>query len=157
MRAKILIGMAVVLTLAPAFCCCQLRMLTTQFRTAVWANTEHCCNPRSLPNHSSCCRKAQKSQPRADETGKKPQQPEKPRPGPSGCRCYGALPIAILPDPPPELYENHRVGKLPPLPITGQDAVVVVHCGQQSFLTSRLAACGDIRYTVLSLRHVLRC
>ena len=165
MRALVHVGLAALLVLAPAFCCCNIRLLTGLVAAAdrltptCPACPEH-LTPQPAPPASPCCHsEATKATPKScchqAEPEKKP-APKSPAPQPSQC-CFDQRPVATAPEAATKPADPQPTGELLPLALVGLAGISPEHLGLLGGLEPPERAGVDTRSATLFDRHVLRC
>jgi hypothetical protein len=165
MRAPVHIGLAVLLVVAPAFCCCHLRLLTALV-VASDGPPHACCpispeRPARVAATSTCCQSAKAAKPARKscrhhaEPAKKP-APKPDAPQPSRC-CLDQRPDATPPESPPTVSAPQPTGELVPLAVVGLRGTSPEHLGLLGGLDPPEGAGVDTRSAALFARHVLRC
>jgi hypothetical protein len=162
LRALIHVGLSALLVIAPALCCCNVRLLAGQFTASPSACHDSpqpepavptCCQI-AKPEKASCCHEAEPAKANTpDQTNpSKPTAPKQPR-----CDFCSDRPDAQLPEIAPTLSAPEPTGELVPLAVLGLTALPPEHLGLLGGLESPERAGVDTRSAVLFTRHVLRC
>lgn len=151
-------GLSALLVIAPALCCCNVRLLAGQ------AGAHSTC-PKPEAPLPSCCQSAKP----VAKTVKKPScchqtdepkgdSPSKPAsPKPSHCSLCDEKPHATAPENAPSVAAPEPTGELLPLALIGLSAVAPEHIGLVGGLEAPDRIGVDVRFTTLFEHHVLRC
>jgi hypothetical protein len=161
LREVIRIGLALVMAVAPAFCCCQSRSIAGLARAST---IEPDASPTSSTPPPSCCHteKPFKVVRKAGCCSEHLAVGEKSKPGkatpPQQRECCCALERlqAVPPEVRPHDIAPDRSGELLPLALIGLGNASLEHLDLLGKLHSRRAGV-DTRFTALFVRHVLRC
>src|SRR5438132_5514572 len=144
MRALVHVGLAALLVLAPALCCCTVRLVTSLALASSFAPPAcpSCKQPDSLPSpppapswcHTEAAKPAKKPCCHAEEAAPTKQAPAKPQPPaspvePNKCSCCTERPDAIPPATAPTLAPPEPTGELLPVVILALAAVPPEHLG----------------------------
>jgi hypothetical protein len=160
MRARVHVGLAVLLVIAPALCCCSVRTLTGLVVASVaLPGCPSCADDQAPPPAPSCChsekaKPAKKSCCQQAAPGKKPEP--KPAPQPGTC-CLDQRPDAAPPEAGPTVADPQPTGELLPLTHVGLADVSPEHLGLVGGLDPPERAGVDTRSAALFDRHTLRC
>ena len=153
-RSLIHVGLAALLVIAPALCCCTVRFLAGQLTPSPPPN--HTCPacPPSEPALPSCCQAAETARREADQK----QHTKHPKPiSPQHCdMCFAQL-DAIPPESAPEVTDPQPMGEPIPIALLGLTALSPEHLGLLGGLDPSERAGVDPRFDSLFMRHVLRC
>ena len=164
MGALVHIGLSALLVIAPALCCCNVRLLARQLAPAQPSGGNCPICPEPQPAVPPCCQSAKpvakkscchdlESKPSGSQN-----QPEPAKPKPDRCDfCFGEKPNAT---PPKTLAANERpepTGELIPIALLALAVLPSVHLGLQGGLDPPEGAGVDARWESLFTRHVLRC
>jgi hypothetical protein len=141
MRAAIHFGLAVALVLAPALCCCTVRMAHAK------AGASACCSKVEAPtepvSHSCCSHKSPA-----------PPEPKRdaPQPKPGACACCAERAPGAPTEGAPRVAAAEPTGELLPL------AVYIPAGVEHTPARERCAgSSADAKSEALFARHVLRC
>ncbi len=173
MRAFLHIGLALLLTVAPALCCCKLRVLiptagssdsgcpTCVARTVPTSPRPAdalpaCCRP-PVPARKSCCEVVAETAPRTSIPATSVPAPAKPAPKPHQCQCCAEHPPATPPDTRPALAGPEPTAEFLPAAFLSRANPPIEHLGLLGGLDPPERAGVDTRYQALFVRHVLRC
>lgn len=143
MRTLLHVGLAALLTLAPALCCCNVRLFTGRAAASPNPTRPSCCHPKPV-----CCHEKEK----AETPAPAPAAPEPP-----ACKCFGERPDATPPEAAPTVADPEPTGELVPLGLLGLAGVSPEHLGLVGGLGPPERAGVDARSAALFDRHVLRC
>jgi hypothetical protein len=168
LRALLHFGLSALLVIAPALCCCNVRLIAGQF-----AACPSCPRPDPLPptpschtekptkphQKASCCHKAVPAPLDTNDTQSDPSKPAPttPKPRPSHCDFCDERPNATLPQGAPSVAAPEPTGELVPLAFVGIADVSPEHLGLLGGLQPPERAGVDTRSETLFSRHVLRC
>ncbi|MBA4062324.1 MAG: hypothetical protein C0501_01195 [Isosphaera sp.] len=149
MRALLHVGLAWLLVLAPAFCCCNARLFAGRADASpADPPQKSCCPaPSERPAPKSCCHEAEPA----------PAPQPLPAPHAPACQCRADLPDATLPDTLPAVSDPEPTGERLPAAVPGPAAVPPEHLGLVGGLGPPERAGVDARSEALFARHVLRC
>ena len=179
MRALVHIGLAALLVVAPALCCCNLGLLTRHAGAATRgcpscesadlpaapqpADPKPACCQSQLqperPGKMSCCGAVETPAdpaPRHDHGANAPAKPQ-PTPFPGKCQCCGERPAATSPEAAPAVADPEPTGERLPLAVLRLTALPPEHLGLLGGLRPPERAGVDARSESLFSRHVLRC
>lgn len=163
------IGLSALLVIAPALCCCNVRLLAGQFGSFSKADTTHSSSQKDeLSTQPSCCHAEKSTAPKSMKRASCCHQPapssenssssEKPtNPAPSQCEFCGERPHAIPPENAPTVAAPEPTGEVLPLVYLFAAAVAPEHFGLMGGLEPPERAGVDTRFTILFEHHVLRC
>lgn len=152
MRAWAQSGLAALLVLAPALCCCSVRGLVGLVtESAAPPARPSCPEPVAEPTKKSCCHDAEPASP-----APKPAHPAPPA-GIPDCKCLGERLDATAPEAAPTVAEPEPTGELLPSASAVPAAVAPEHLGLLGGLDPPERAGVDARSDALFSRHVLRC
>lgn len=151
MTALVRIGLAVLLTLTPALCCCNANWFTSRAGAASPAVSAPVTAPRPV---SACphCRQFEEPTTAPVEPGSPAPPPGTPSPHCIFCDGQGTV---ILPESAPHPDRPAFSGEL--VPVAGFDAVLPVHPARFAGLFPPERAGVDARSAALFDRHVMRC
>jgi hypothetical protein len=163
MRASLHIGLAALLVLAPALCCCNVSWFGGRASAAVTSLPCPSC-PESTPAtpapkapvRHSCCHEEEPAPVVAIPVHATPAKHDAPGHAPR-CQCCTDRPAAALPEPGPVIAAPEPTGELLPLALPGLAAVAPEHLGLLRGLDPPERAGVDALYEALFARHVLRC
>jgi hypothetical protein len=156
MRAWFHVGLAALLVLAPALCCCNIPWLSSH-ATASAASLPCPSCPESVataPVSHSCCDQDE-APPAAAPVAKSPA--ERQTPAPMHCQCCVDRPDAARPEAAPTVATPEPTGELLPVAFLGPVAVAPEHLGLLRGLDPPERAGVDALHEALFARHVLRC
>lgn len=162
LQALVHIGLSALLIVAPALCCCNVRLLAGQ--VAPSANQHASCSQPAPTPAASCCRTAKPvekpscchaAQPESSDSKSAPAKPAQPKP--NHCDFCGERPDATMPEIAPTVAAPEPTGELVPLAFLGFAAVAPEHLGLLGGLEPPERAGVDTRFTTLFEHHVLRC
>jgi hypothetical protein len=158
MRALVHVGLAALLVIAPALCCCNLHYLTGRAVAAPCPSCTHpaeavtpsCCRHEAPPESvtKSCCHEAD-----APESTPAPQ----PKPHAPECKCAAERADAAPPQAAPEIAAPEPAGEVLLLAVLFQAAVPPEHLGLIGGLDPPERAGVDCKSEALFARHVMRC
>jgi hypothetical protein len=156
MRALVHVGLAVVITLAPVFCCCKVlgsgagaHAAPAPAPPATPRPVESCCAPAAKP-HKSCCDEIEEPAPTPDD------QPAAPK-SPASCACCAERPTAAQTESKPQVAAAEPTGEILPPAHFALAAGLPAHSGLFRGLHPPDFAGADARFEALFLRHTLRC
>jgi hypothetical protein len=154
LRSLIHFGLAALLVIAPALCCCTVRLLAGQLTPFPRPNPTCPACPPSEPALESCCQAGETAGRDAD-----PKQHSKhPKPiSPQHCDMCFVQPDAIPPESAPEITDPQPMGERIPIALLGLTALPIEHLGLLGGLDPPERAGVDPRFDSLFMRHVLRC
>lgn len=166
MRALFHIGLATLLVIAPALCCCNIRVLTGRVSASTGpapacpscpesapAAKSACCETPVKPVRKSCCSEPEPESPAPTaQKSPAPQPPAAPH-----CKCLGERPAGLQPQTAPEVAAPEPTGELLPAAFLVPAAVPPEHLGLIGGLDPPERAGVDARSEALFSRHVLRC
>jgi hypothetical protein len=168
LRAVVHVGLSALLVIAPALCCCNVRLLAgaavaSPVQTPASAPAPQpaplpsCCHTeKPVPKpakKASCCHDAG---PASADTKSVPQPAPKPA-KPSRCDCCGERPAATPPEGAPSVAAPEPTGELVPLALVGLADISPEHLGLSGGLEPSGRTGVDTRSAALFERHVLRC
>lgn len=162
MRALVHVGLAALLVIAPALCCCNLHYLTGRAVAApcpscthapaapVEAATPSCCHHEVAPQTAkqSCC-----NEPAADT----PESPSAPKPHAPECKCAAERADTAPPLVAPEIAAPEPTGEVILVAVLDPAAVPPEHFGLIGGLDPPERAGVDTLSEALFSRHVMRC
>lgn len=167
MKAILHVGLSLVMALAPALCCCNIRWLAAAATPACAAcpicptptaptapkPKKGCCTVAVLPccsaGGSSCCQPA--DEPKAET----PARPTKPPT--QSCCCQTERPDAAPAGAAVTVSKPERSADLLPLPTAATAVATPEHAGRRGGAHTPELAGVDARSAALFERHVLRC
>ncbi len=169
LQALIHIGLSALLVVAPALCCCNVRLLAGQIAalSEQQASCPDCPQPAPPPvpsccqtekpaakpvKKASCCHEAQSPSSDSKSAPAKPAQPK-----PSRCDFCGERLEATTPEIAPSVASPKPTGELIPFAFLAIAAVAPEHLGLLGGLKPPERAGVDTRFTTLFEHHVLRC
>lgn len=162
MRALVHVGLAALLVIAPALCCCNLHYLTGR---AVAAPCPSCTHPSATPAEAvapSCCRHEASPEPvtkscchEAEAPGSPPAP--QPKPHPPECKCAAERADTAPPQVAPEIAAPEPTGEVLLVAVLLQSAVPLEHLGLVGGLDPPERAGVDCKSEVLFTRHAMRC
>lgn len=164
LQAFIHVGLSALLIVAPALCCCNVRLLAGQMGPSTGQHSS-CSQPAPTPE-PSCCRAAKpaqkascchEAQPASSDSKSAPAKTPQPKPRPNHCDFCGERPDATMPEIAPTVAAPEPTGELVPLAFIGFAAVAPEHLGLLGGLEPPERAGVDTRFTTLFEHHVLRC
>jgi hypothetical protein len=156
------VGLALLLVIAPALCCCNVRLVGQLFAAPAKAapcpacpqpeeSLPACCQTAKKANKASCCREAEPNQ----SPNKNPSQP--PYPKQDRCDSCCERPDAAPPESAPKVASPEPTGEIVPLAILSVATFTPEHLGLLDGLHQTERAGVDARSESLFSRHVLRC
>lgn len=166
LRALVHVGLAALLVIAPALCCCNVRLLAGQFSAASASNSanpprlEHepalpsCCHELKPVAEKSCCHEGDSSK---SNTQKPQNQPKPTAPNQHRCDFCTAKPSATQPKNLSAVAAPEPTGELIPISLLGLTALPPEHLVLLVGLESPDRGGVDTRSECLFARHVLRC
>jgi hypothetical protein len=169
LRALLHFGLSAVLVIAPALCCCNVRLLAGQFATcpscplpAAVPPAQSCCHaekPTELLKNAGCCHETGPAPLDTKDTksDRSKPAPAAPKPKPAHCDFCDERPNATLPKGAPSVAAPEPTGELVPLAVVGLADVSPEHLGLLAGLKPPERAGVDTRSEALFARHVLRC
>lgn len=164
MHVVIHFGLAALLVIAPALCCCNVRLLAGLLTNSSTPDSPCPVCPQPEPVLPSCCHSAKpvakKSCCQASESAKNnaQQQPKPATPKPERCDfCFGEKPNATPPKGAPSVASPEPTGELIPVSLLGFTALPIEQLGLVGGLDPPERAGVDTRFESLFTRHVLRC
>jgi hypothetical protein len=139
MKAAIHFGLAVALVLAPALCCCTVRMAHAKS-----AAPACCAKVEVAPVAPSCC----------SQTPAAPPEPKRdaPKPAPETCACCAERAPAVPVSSAPTVAPAEPTGELLPLAVH-----ISANVERIPALEGRAGSSADTKSESLFARHVLRC
>jgi hypothetical protein len=147
MRALTHVGLSLVILVAPALCCCNLRWMAA---AGELAHCPTCPPPAPTPSTDSCCKKSC-----CHETAPPP-TPTAPTKAPApSCCCTAERPVAANTVSKPDVPAAEFTGEI--LALAHVPALAPEHTRLASGLDPPERAGVDARYAALFDRHVLRC
>ena len=164
LRPAIHFGLAALLVIAPAFCCCNVRLIAGLFSNSSTRDSTCPVCPQPEPALPSCCHFAKpiakKSCCQANEsaTNDVRQQPMPEKPKPERCDfCFAEKPNATPPKGVPSVAAPEPTGELVPLAVFCLMALPPEHLGLLGDLDPPERAGVDTLSESLFTRHVVRC
>jgi hypothetical protein len=154
MRASLHVGLAALLVLAPALCCCNIPWLSGHATASASLPCPSC--PESVattPVPHSCCDPDE--DPPASPVAQSPA--ERQAPAPTHCQCCVDRPDAARPEAAPTVAVPEPTSGLLPVAFLGPMAVAPEHLGLLRGLDPPERAGVDALHEALFARHVLRC
>jgi hypothetical protein len=146
LQALVRVGLGLLLTLAPALCCCQARWLFASAAAPSGASAEPA--PRSAPSCPHCCQAETPAAPTPEAPAPKP-LPTHPH-----CIFCDGQAVAITADPGLQLQPPVFTGELLPAFMA---TVAHVHPASAAGLSPSERTGVDARSAALFDRHVMRC
>jgi hypothetical protein len=167
LRALVHVGLAALLVIAPALCCCNVRLIAGQFIAPSTPNgscpaspepdpglPSSCCHTaKAVAQKKSCCHDSQPS--RSDAP--KPQNQSRPTAPQHRCDFCCAKPSATPPKNLTAVAAPEPTGELIPVALLGLTALPPEHLVLLGGLDPPEWAGVDCRSESLFARHVLRC
>ena len=179
LRALIHVGLATLLVIAPALCCCNVRLLAGQIialsstptrdcpscpePTPALPSLPACCQteaakPVAKPaKKASCCHEAEPTPLDTKNSKPAPAKPKPTAPKPNHCDICDDHPAATTTETAPTVAATKPTGALLPLAFIGLATIPLAHLGLLDGLKPPERAGVDTRSATLFLRHVLRC
>jgi hypothetical protein len=171
LRPLIHVGLAALLVIAPALCCCNVRLLAGQLAASPMSpmsNASCPACPQPEPAVPSCCHSTKPSpnksschanEPAKSDSDAQKQQKQKVPAAPKHQRCdfCGAKPDATLPKTVPTVDAPEPTGELIPVALLGLTVLPPEHLGLLVGLEHSEQSGVDTRFNSLFARHVLRC
>jgi len=162
-RAFVHVGLSALLLIAPALCCCNVR-LVAGVATASPVQT-HASAPAPEPAPLPSCCRTEKPAPKpakkascCHDADPKPAPQPAPEPAkPTRCDCCGERPAATAPEGAPTVAAPEPTGELVPLALVGLADTSPEHLGLPGGLDPPGRTGVDTRSATLFERHVLRC
>jgi hypothetical protein len=151
LTALVRIGLAVLLTLTPALCCCNTRWVSSWAVAASPAVSATVTPSRPVPTCPHC-RQAEELAPAPVQPGSPVSPPGTPSPHCVFCDGQGSV---ILPESPPQPDRPAFSGEL--VPVAGFDAVLPVNPSSLGGAFPPGRAGVDARWAALVDRHVMHC
>jgi hypothetical protein len=161
MRVALHVGLAVLLVLAPALCCCNIASLGGDATASASASLPCPSCPESpapasppvkVPACASCCHEEE------EDAAPATQAPAEHRaPAPTRCKCCVERPDAARTDLAPTVAAPEPTGELLLVALLAPAAVAPEHLGLLRGLDPPERAGVDALYEALFARHVLRC
>ena len=154
MRASLHIGLAALLVLAPALCCCNIPWLSSHATASASLPCPSCpASVATAPVSHACC-----DQDEAAPAAPVAQSPaERQAPTPTHCQCCVDRPDTARTELAPTVAVPEPTGELLLVAFLGPVAVAPEHLGLLRGLDPPERAGVDARYESLFARHVLRC
>lgn len=162
MRALVHVGLAVMLVIAPALCCCNLHYLTGRAGAAPHSAACPVCPqtptpaPVATPELLSCCERAELAKQAAPTPLPQPENKPAPQPRPRDCPAC-ERPDATTPELSPEVAAPEFTGVLLFVAFFNSTALPLEHLGLLGGLDPPERAGVDTRAEALFSRHVMRC
>jgi len=163
LRLLIHVGLAAHLAIAPALCCCGVRLFAAQLAASPTKRSGPEC-PRPEPAVPSCCHATTVSTPRGccreeESTGRNSENAPHPSKAPSPDRCEMCFlrTDAVPPETCPVVDDRQPTGERIPVALIGLAALPPEHLGLLGGLDPPERAGVDARSNSLFLRHVMRC
>lgn len=165
LRALIHVGLAALLVIAPALCCCNVRLIAGQFTAASASNSANpprlqpepalpsCCHELKPVVKKSCCHESDSS----NSNTQKPENQPKPAAPQQRCDFCCEKPNATPPKNLSAVAAPEPTGELIPISLLGLTALPPEHLVLLLGLESPERAGVDTRSDCLFARHVLRC
>jgi hypothetical protein len=162
MQPLVHIGLSALFAIAPALCCCNVRLITGQVVPLSQPSADcrvgrtdepalpRCCQPA----RSSCCHSVA-AEPPNNEHGQ-PSEPSPAQPLPRCDLCF-LKPDATPPKSGPSVDQPEPTGVLLPLALVGLTALPPEHLGLVGGLALLDRTGVDTRSECLLARHVMRC
>jgi len=158
MRALIHVGLAALVVIAPALCCCNLHYIVGSV-AASHASCPATPQSESIPpivaEPPSCCHHEVTPAKECCPANKPPERQADPKPKPQCPACERA--DTLPPQPTPEIAAAEPTGKLLLDVFRVQTGIPLEHLALIGGLDPPERAGVDTRYESLFLRHVLRC
>lgn len=162
MRALVHVGLAALLVIAPALCCCNLHYLTGR---AVAAPCPSCTHVPAAPVEAatpSCCRHEAPLEPVTKSCCHEADAPEStpaplPKPHAPECKCAAERADTAPPQAAPEVAAPEPTGEVLLVAVLLQSAVPLEHLGLVGGLDPPGRAGVDSKSEALFSRHAMRC
>jgi hypothetical protein len=155
-KAAVRIGLALVLVLAPALCCCNVWWLASPATANPPASPACPACPTPVPAAHSCCLDIEATPP-ASTTAHDPTHNGPAPPSAPSCVCCDDRPDAALTEREPDLAGLRLFAGWLPVLWAVPPAVAPEHTGLRGGLDPPERAGVDARSAALFDRHVLRC
>jgi hypothetical protein len=163
LRPVIHAGLAALLVIAPALCCCNVRLLGAQLASRPAKQpystcpqpepvVPSCCHAPASTTPRSCCEAEASSSPNSGQLPNHSKEPLRER-----CEMCSAKTDAIPPETDPVVGGREPAGEKIPIALLGLTALPVEHLALVGGLDPPERAGEDVRTDSLFLRHVLRC